>query len=126
VGEDQPELRGLLSLALSAAGFRVYTAADGDEAVRLFRDHRDEITAALLDRGMPGKDGPETLAELRTLRPDLPCCLMTGAGPDAEEEMLARGANRVLSKPFELAELVAVMLVLCPRPAGSPPVNSPG
>jgi DNA-binding response OmpR family regulator len=120
VAEDQAALRGLLCLALTAAGFRTYPAADGDEAVSLFRAHRDDIAAALLDRGMPGKDGLAALAGLRALHPGLPCCLMTGAGPDAEAELLARGATRVLAKPFDLPDMVAVMAALC---AGAAPLR---
>jgi DNA-binding response OmpR family regulator len=117
VAEDQAGLRGLLCLALSSAGFQVWSAADGEEAVRVYREYRDGIDAALLDRTMPRKDGPTTLAELRSLQPTLPCCLMTGAGPDAEDAMRACGASRVLAKPFELAEMVAVMRDLCARAA---------
>jgi DNA-binding response OmpR family regulator len=121
VAEDQAGLRGLLCLALSSAGFRVLSAADGDEAVRLYREHRDEIDAVLLDRAMPRKDGPAALAELRALCSGLPCCLMTGAGPEAEEELRSVGASRVLAKPFDLPEMVAIMQELCaPRVAPGP------
>jgi DNA-binding response OmpR family regulator len=123
VAEDQAALRGLLCLALSAAGFRIFPAADGYEAVRLYRDHQDEIDVTLLDRGMPKKDGAAVLEELRALRPGLPCCLMTGAGPDAEAGLLARGANRVLAKPFDLPEMVAVIRTLCGSSAATGPLR---
>jgi DNA-binding response OmpR family regulator len=120
VADDQPALRGLLCLALSAAGFRVFPAADGAEAVDLFRAHPGAIDAALIDRGMPVKDGSTTLTELRAIRPGLPCCLMTGAGPEAEDELLERGATRVLAKPFDLSTMIALMAALC---AGSAPLR---
>ncbi len=123
LAEDQAALRGLLGLALSAAGARVFAAADGGEAVALFRGHPDAIDAALLDRGMPVLDGPATLAALRALRPALPCCLMTGAGPDAEEELLARGATCVLAKPFDVPDMVALMLGLCASASGAAPLR---
>jgi CheY-like chemotaxis protein len=109
VAEDQAGLRAVLCLTLAGAGFRAWPAADGEEAVRLYREHRDEIDAALLDRHMPRMGGVEALAELRALDPDLPCCLMTGDGPGAEAELLALGANRVFAKPFDLADMVRVM-----------------
>jgi CheY-like chemotaxis protein len=118
VAEDQPDLRHMLCLALAGAGFRVWAAADGDEAVRFHREHRGEIDVALLDVTMPGKDGPAALAELRALDPALPCCLMSG-WTDAETtaELLALGASCVFAKPFDLPELFGVLGRLCGRPA---------
>lgn len=113
VAEDRAGLRALLCAALSGAGFRAWPAADGEEAVRLYRAHPGEIDVALLDRGMPVKDGPAALADLRALNRSLPCCLMTGAGPNAERELLALGASCVLVKPFLLPEVVAMVRGLC-------------
>jgi CheY-like chemotaxis protein len=120
VAEDQAGLRALLCAALSGAGFRAWAAADGEEAVRLYRAQPGEIDAALLDRVMPVKDGPAALAALRALDPALPCCLMTGAGPAAEGELLALGASCVLAKPFFLPEMVALMKGLCARGRSGP------
>jgi CheY-like chemotaxis protein len=56
---------------------------------------------------MPGWDGPQTLAAIRTINPDVRFCFMTGhAGDYSEEQLLALGASCVLQKPFNLDELV--------------------
>jgi DNA-binding response OmpR family regulator len=120
LAEDQAVLCSLLSTALSGAGFRVRVACHGDEVVIVYQAHRDEIDAALIDRGLPGKDGPAAMAELRALDPALPCCLMTGAGPDVEDELMALGASCVLTKPFDLPELIAKVRGLCARAAADP------
>jgi DNA-binding response OmpR family regulator len=117
VAEDRPGLLTLVCAALGTAGYRVWGAGDGEEALRLYRTHAGEIDAALLDRDMPVKDGPATLAELRALAPTLPCCVMTGAGPAVERQLLSLGASCVLAKPFLLPELVAMMKGLCPGKA---------
>jgi len=118
VAEDEASLRHMLGLALSAAGFHVLSTADGDEAVRIYREHRGEIDVALLDVTMPRKDGPTALAELRALDPALPCCLMSGwADPQSMAELLALRASFVFAKPFDLADVFTVLGRLCERPA---------
>ncbi len=118
LAEDQPDLRHMLGLALSAAGFHVLSTADGDEAVRVYREHRSEIDVALLDVSMPLKDGPTALVELRALDPALPCCLMSGcADPQSIAELLALRAAFVFTKPFEPADMITVLGRLCERPA---------
>jgi CheY-like chemotaxis protein len=62
----------------------------------------------------PGQDGPETLAALRTLNPDVGVVFMSGdPGNYSEEQLLALGAVQFLPKPFGPAELArAVRLAL--------------
>jgi CheY-like chemotaxis protein len=115
IAEDQAGLRAVLCLSLAGAGFRAWPAADGAEALEVFREHGAEIDAVLLDHRMPNKDGAEAMAELRALAPRLPCCMMTGAGPDVAAELAAVGATRVLTKPFDLADMIMLMQTLCPR-----------
>jgi CheY-like chemotaxis protein len=104
--DDQPVLRRILSLGLSAAGFDVRLAASGPEAVAVYREHGRDIDLVLLDVRMPGLDGPQTLAALREIDPTVRCCFMSGQaatyGPD---ELRALGAVGVIPKPFNLAEL---------------------
>ena len=106
VVDDDPQVRDLLGLALPRLGFTAWLAAGGEEALALFRRHREVISVALLDVRMSGLDGPATLRALRGVDPALRCCFMTGeAGGRAEAELLALGAEAVLYKPFSLAEL---------------------
>jgi CheY-like chemotaxis protein len=77
LAEDEETLRRTLGRRLRGEGFVVWLAADGREAVELFRAHRGEIQAALLDVHMPELNGVEALKALRRIDPDLPCCFMT-------------------------------------------------
>jgi CheY-like chemotaxis protein len=105
VVDDEAAVRTLLDAGLRYHGFAVWPAADGAEAVDLYRRHAGEIALALLDVKMPGMDGPETLRALRAVNPGLACCFMTGdAGRYAEADLLALGAAHVIRKPFSLAE----------------------
>src|SRR6516165_1997758 len=106
VVDDQPFVRCLLQLGLERNGFDVWLAADGREAIRLYRKHRDDIAVVLLDVHMPGLDGPQTLDALRELNPEVRACLMSGdAGIDDPEGLRQRGAARVIVKPFMLEDL---------------------
>jgi CheY-like chemotaxis protein len=109
-------VRNLLTVVLQRHGFRVWSASGGNEAIDLFRLHGGEIGLVLLDVRMPGLDGPQTLAALQALRPDVRCCFMSGhTGPYAEQELLGRGAVRVFAKPFRVEELGPTLWQLAHR-----------
>ena len=106
VVDDEEDLRALLSIGLRQQGFAVWLAADGHEALELYRRHREFIDVALLDVRMPGQDGPQTLAALYKVNPQIRCCFMSGDfGSHTEEKLRSLGAAAVLPKPFRLAEV---------------------
>jgi CheY-like chemotaxis protein len=91
------------------------------EAVRVYRKDPDAIGLVLLDVQMPGLDGPQTLSCLRQLNPDVNCIFMTGdLGRYAEEDLLGRGAAKVLHKPFRLLEAAQVIWRLIDEPVRHP------
>jgi CheY-like chemotaxis protein len=110
VDDDAVVLR-LLGSALPQHGFAVRVAGGGLEAVEVYRDHPRRFDLVLLDLHMEEVDGPQTLALLRAVDPEVRCCFMT-ALPDeySDEALLALGALGVLRKPFDdlagLAELL--------------------
>jgi len=59
----------MLDAALRHLGYRVWLAANGPEAIELYRQHGSEIALVLLDVRMPGLDGPQTLILLQEQRP---------------------------------------------------------
>ena len=71
VVDDEHLVRVIMQLGLERDGFEVWTAANGRQAIELYREHREDIAAVLLDVRMPGLDGPATLGALRA----------TGYGP---------------------------------------------
>jgi CheY-like chemotaxis protein len=113
VVDDEVGIRTLLRLVLSAHGYTVHEAAGGQEAVAVFRQHR-EIGGVLLDVQMPGMDGPATLQALRAIDPALRVALLGGAalGPDQEATLRAQGVHLFLAKPFQVAELMDVVKLL--------------
>jgi CheY-like chemotaxis protein len=106
--DDEPVVRNLLQAVLERQGFTVWLAANGQEAIQLYRQYRTRIDLVLLDVRMPDYDGPQTLAALQRHYFAAVCCFMTGqAGDYTEADLLKRGAARVFAKPFVLAELRA-------------------
>jgi len=104
--DDEDPVRRILGLGLQAQGFAVWLAPDTSTAVELYLGHHDEIDVVLLDVRMPDRDGPETLAALREIDPNITCCFMSGdTGDYTQEDLLDFGVVAVFQKPFRLREL---------------------
>src|SRR5262245_28789501 len=82
VADDEACVREWLRAALQRHGFRVWLAADGEQAIDLYRRRRSEIVLVLLDVRMPVLNGPQTLARLRQMNPTVLCCFMSGNGAE--------------------------------------------
>jgi CheY-like chemotaxis protein len=102
-----------VALSLQAAGFKVFAAADGQEALAILKDHR-EIALLVSDIRMPGIDGYALTQAGLELRPDLKVILMTGYAADPPKLVLDRRIG-TFRKPFDTnllcrraAELIAV------------------
>ncbi len=106
VVEDEPMVREVSVAMLERIGLKVLTAADGIEAVEVFRKHQNEIACVLLDLTMPRMNGWETLMALRELQPGIPVILASGY--DQSEAMAGKHAEKpdaFLHKPYQMAEL---------------------
>lgn len=114
VVEDDLPLARLLSVWLSAKGYQVEVAHDGEDALaRLFAHQYD---MALLDLNLPKIDGLALLAHLQEHLPALPVVVLTGRNR-TEDRVLAleQGADDCLMKPFSLLELQARMTAVLRR-----------
>ncbi len=110
VVDDEAGVRGLLNVVMRQRGFTVWLAGSGQEALEVYRRQREFIDVVLLDVRMPGLDGPQTLAALRAVNPQLRCCFMTGdPGVYQPSDLLAHGARHVFSKPFQMDEIIRVV-----------------
>lgn len=108
--DDEPDIRTLVTLILQRmGGMTVRAAASGQEALQLLGgDYRPDLI--LLDVMMPGMDGIQTLAAIRSMRAvaDLPVCFFTAKVHPAElQQWRDLGVDAVLAKPFSPTELVA-------------------
>jgi len=106
VAEDEEVVRKVIVLCLSRMGWSTFEAADGDEAVRMYREHSDQIDLLLSDYLMPKANGLDAALQIRALNPKLPVILMSGFMNDATlENFRSKGFEHFLKKPFELQQL---------------------
>lgn len=116
VVDDEEQVRLLTQRMLEHLGCRVVLAASGEEALRLAREPSAVHDCVLLDLTMPSKDGIETLAELRALRPDAVVVLMSGyAEADVLERLRGARHSAFLQKPFNLQRLKSTLQRVLPR-----------
>jgi signal transduction histidine kinase len=91
---------------LETMGYQVITAKGGEEAISLYELQGTGIDLVLLDVVMPGLGGGEVFDRLKTLNPDMKCLLLSGYSIDGEAtEILQRGCDGFIQKPFKLRDL---------------------
>lgn len=120
--EDDDELRRVIAQALAAGGHEVFQAADGRQGIDIF--HAAKFDLVLTDLVMPGKEGVETIIELRREQPLLKIIAMSGGMPRSNFylDLAAHlGAQRTLAKPFTPTELMKVIDEVLAAPATPPP-----
>jgi len=122
VVDDEPALRKALTTALSANGFDVFEARNGDEALALLP--RAPVDVVLLDIGMPGTPGIEVCRRIRELSDHIGIMMVTVRdSEDDKVQALEAGADDFISKPYRLREMVARLNAMLRRMTGKP--NSP-
>jgi two-component system cell cycle sensor histidine kinase/response regulator CckA len=100
--EDEPAVRQLFSLALTRAGYRVYEARNGQEALKVFDQHGDGVDLLLTDMRMPYMGGAELVRQLRARRRTLKLLCISGYAGGSELEF----SGDFLAKPFSRDELL--------------------
>ena len=107
--DDDPFVRSMIERTLRTFGYRVEVAGDGDTGLDLLAVGGFDLVVT--DILMPGKEGIETIAEIRTFHPDLPILAISGGGATSApngplEDALLIGADAILEKPFDVPELM--------------------
>jgi DNA-binding response OmpR family regulator len=106
--DDEPHIRRLLAERLTADGFEVAEADNGEECLELIGDFLPDLV--LLDLMMPGADGLEVLSRIRTepKHAAIPVIILTAKGQDTDRELaFAGGAADFVTKPFSPMKLLA-------------------
>lgn len=105
IADDNPDITDVLAVYASKEGFEPVIAADGEAAIRLFRQYNPVVV--LLDVMMPKEDGYEVCRKIRA-KSDVPVILITARGEDFERIMgLDIGADDYIVKPFSPSEVMA-------------------
>jgi two-component system alkaline phosphatase synthesis response regulator PhoP len=118
VVDDEPEIVKLVRAYLEQAGFSVVTAAEGQEALAVFRHEYPNLV--ILDLNLPGMDGLDVCRALRRTS-DVPIIMLTARIEETDRLIgLELGADDYVVKPFSPREIVARTRAVLRRAEGEP------
>jgi two-component system, cell cycle sensor histidine kinase and response regulator CckA len=100
--EDEPAVRQLFAQALARAGYGVFEARNGQEAMKIFDQHGEKIDMLLTDMRMPYMGGAELAHQLRARRRALKLLCISGYPGHLDPEL----AIDFLAKPFSRDDLL--------------------
>lgn len=120
--DDEPPLRKALRTSLTASGFEVQEARNGEEALHTVGQHPFDLV--LLDINMPGISGIEACKRIRGVAPQAGIVMVTVRDlEDDKVRALEAGADDYITKPFKLRELTARLRAVVRRTRFQPPVE---
>jgi signal transduction histidine kinase len=110
IAEDDPLVRDVAVRILERAGYRTIVAADGQEAVELFAEHRGEISLAVLDVVMPRLGGRDVCKKIKASKPNTEVIFCSGYDPEmAGIDTFAAPDQRIVQKPFDPEKLLNII-----------------
>ena len=99
--DDQDKVINFSKEMATRSGYSVRTAADGQEAVKVFQEHADEIACVVLDLTMPRMDGTATFKALKQIRPDVKVILSSGySEKEVAQRFTGKGLAGFIQKPY--------------------------
>lgn len=118
VVEDERHLNSIISEAMEDEGYSVDSCFDGDEAVEYALG--TDYDVIILDIMLPGRDGLSVVSTLREKGKNTPVLFLTARDSLSDRvEGLERGGDYYLTKPFEFAELMAVVRAMTRKYTGN-------
>src|SRR5579871_6823545 len=106
--EDEQHLADGLRFNLEAEGYQVQVVDTGESALDTLRSESNPFDVVILDVMLPGKDGFTVMSEMRQGGQYVPTLMLTARGhPDDVLQGFAAGADDYITKPFDLAILIA-------------------
>ena len=104
--EDEEAVRKVENEMLKTFGYSVLTAENGEEALKIYRSHSEEISLVLSDMVMPKMGGRELYGALVTINPEVKVVLMSGHGMREDvAELRAIGLKEFVDKPLDFNKL---------------------
>lgn len=108
VVDDEDFIRRMVEKMLSLGGYDVVTANSGEQALDILRERGGGFDLIILDLMMQGIGGRKTFDEVKALGYGVKVVIASGFGREGDvQEMLSRGADGFLAKPFVMDELLA-------------------
>jgi CheY-like chemotaxis protein len=108
--EDEERLAALGRRVLESVGFEVTTHTSSLQALEEFRSNPGQFDLLITDNTMPHMTGLELVARVLATRPEIPVLMVSGIGESMSVEALKKcGVSRLLSKPYQSADLQAAV-----------------
>jgi PAS domain S-box-containing protein len=131
VVDDEPAIRDVAHRVLTSAGYRVITAANGQDALDILEDPGTSADVLLTDVVMPGMTGEAFAARIKTMRPGIRVLFMSGyqrpggGEPKAGTDGWPESGIPVIEKPFTRAALLARITRVMTEDRGTDRVEQP-
>ena len=107
VVEDEVSLVRLLTTLLPQAGYQVFTAMDGEQAIELYHRHKAQIDIVLLDLGLPKITGLDVIPRLKEGNPNVSIVVATGyLEPRMKDELMRAGVKDCINKPYVVKDVI--------------------
>jgi len=108
--DDEVFIAKVTALVLEKNGYKVLAAAEGTDALALYKKHASEIQIVLTDVMMPGMDGVHLARALKEINPQVKIIASTGQATEIRQaELRSLGVNVILSKPFDAKKLLSTL-----------------
>ncbi|MBF0497691.1 MAG: PAS domain S-box protein [Deltaproteobacteria bacterium] len=108
--DDEAAISNLVTQLLVTHGYSVLTAANGFEALQVYKQNVDQIALIILDLNMPEMDGRACLEQLRQMDPEVKVIIYSGFSSESvKESAIAAGAKTFLTKPFNVVKMLTVI-----------------
>ena len=105
--DDEETILKIAKRSLNRAGYKVFIANGGKEALNIFGERHKEIALIILDMIMPNMSGREVYKHLKEIDPEVRVLLSSGYSKDGQaQELLDAGVQNFLQKPYEFSELL--------------------
>lgn len=118
VVDDEVRMRKLIKDFLTAKGYSIIEAEDGEKALQIFEENQPKIDLILLDVMMPKLDGWSVLRQIRQIS-KVPIIMLTARGEEQDELFgFELGVDEYISKPFSPKILVARVEAILKRTKG--------
>jgi two-component system cell cycle sensor histidine kinase/response regulator CckA len=116
--DDEETFRDVASKMLQRLGYKTFMAESAARALEIFREKKDDIDLIILDMIMPGMQGGEVYDRVKEINPDVKVLLASGYSINGDaKEVLKRGCNGFIQKPFDMRTLSRKVGKYCARKA---------
>ena len=110
VVDDEDMIKDLARDILARYGYTVLTAGSGEEAVEVYRRHKQKIAVVVLDIALPDVGGREVFRRIREIDPAAQVIISSGYNQERDAtDLLKEGALIFVQKPYRIASLVAAV-----------------